>query len=74
MNSRFKAEILRRVFPGGEEVGCHKFRLEEPTCRQCGQVFWDWVFENEDGSVSVGMKLCGVMGSDEVDRFNREET
>lgn len=72
MNDKLKAEVIRRVFPNGDELGCHKFQLGKDTCSQCSLKFWDWVSEEPDG-IHTGMKMCSVIGRDETALFRNED-
>lgn len=66
-----KQALLNKLFPGDEDkqIGLHKFTAERGVCVQCGLRFINWVIEQPDGSYRAGIKLCPVIGADEVARF-----
>lgn len=66
-----KQALLNKLFPGNEDdqIGLHKFTVDRGVCTQCGLRFVDWVIPQPDGTYRAGIKLCPVIGADEVERF-----
>jgi hypothetical protein len=64
--------LLNKLFPGSEpedHLGEHKFTAERGVCTQCGLRFTNWVVLQPDGTYRAGIKLCPVIGPDEVANF-----
>jgi hypothetical protein len=60
-----RQKIIDRIFPG-DKLGEHKFNAYTTKCDQCGVKFTDWAKNNP-------IRLCPVIGMDEVDNFHNGE-
>lgn len=63
--------VIDWLFPG-DRLGEHKFNAVTGKCDQCSEQFINWVTEQPDGTYRAGMRLCPVIGADEVARFRHE--
>lgn len=63
-----RQSLINRLFPG-DKLGEHEFNATRGVCNQCGLRFIDWVIAQPDGTYRAGIKLCPVIGADEVARF-----
>lgn len=65
--------LLNKLFPG-DKLGEHKFTAERGVCTQCGLRFTNWVIPQPDGTYRAGIRLCPVIGPDEVANFRDYES